>query len=181
MKRHYPRVVRRAASPSAILLAAVLVGATPALAASPVSDTDFLQQALHTESAETQIGQLAVEKGSSDGVRKLGQMLVEDHAATSQEASRLANTMQVSLTVSSAGDQEATYKSLQGLSGSGFDNAFINAVIKSSKSAIAQYEAQAEGGDGAVSAYADKTLPVLERHLRMARMLKMRTQEHNTP
>jgi putative membrane protein len=181
MKLQLSTIVRRSASPSAVLLAALLAGATPALAASPTREATFLQEAVHTESIEAQIGQLAVQKSSSAGVKKLGQMLIADHANSGQEATRLANTMQVSLTVNPADDQEATYRSLSALSGTSFDNAFINAVIKSNQAAIAKYEAQAESGDGEVSAYADKTLPLLEKHLQMARMLKMRATEHNTP
>jgi putative membrane protein len=174
-------MARRLASPPALVLAALLAGATPALAASPTSDASFIQQAVHTETTEAQIGQLAVQKSSSDGVRKLGQMLIDDHAASGQQATRLANTLQVSLTVAPAGDQEATYRSLSSLSGASFDTAFVNAVIKSNQAAIAQYEAQAQSGDGEVAAYANQTLPALERHLQMARMLKMRATEHNTP
>ncbi len=181
MKPTMSRMVRRSASPSAVLLAALLAGATPALAASPTSDVSFLQDAVHTESTEAQIGQLAVQKSSSDGVRKLGQMLIDDHANSGQEATRLASTLQVSLTVNPSDDQEATYRALSGLSGASFDNAFVNAVIKSTNTAIDKYQAQAQSGDGAVATYADKTLPLLERHLQMARMLKMRATEHNTP
>jgi hypothetical protein len=54
-------------------------------------------------------------------------------------------------------------------------------VIRNSEASISDYEAQAKSGDGEVAAYADKTLPLLEKHLRMARMLKMRATEHNTP
>jgi putative membrane protein len=181
MKPQTSTMVRRLASPSALVLAALLAGMTPAQAASPTSDAGFLQQAVHTETTEAQIGQLAVQKSSSAGVRKLGQMLIDDHAATGQQATRLANTLQVSLTMTPADDQEATYRSLSSLSGSSFDSAFINAVIKSNQAAIAQYDAQAKSGDGEVAAYARQTLPALERHLKMARMLKMRATEHNTP
>jgi putative membrane protein len=175
-------LARRLASPSAFLLAALLAGAMPALAASPTTDATFLQQAVHTESAEAQLGQLALQKSSSDGVKKLGQMLILDHTSSGQEATRLANTLQVSLPVDNpANDQEATYRSLSGLSGASFDNAFVNAVIENSAASIANYQAQSQSGDGEVSAYADKTLPLLQKHLRMARMLKMRATEHNTP
>jgi putative membrane protein len=178
-----PQTPRAPMKQPAIFLAALLAGATPALAASPTtSDATFLQQAVHTESAEAKLGQLALQKSSSDGVKKLGQMLVQDHTSSGQEATRLANTLQVSLPVdSAANDQEATYRSLSGLSGSSFDNAFVNAVIENSQTSIADYEAQAQSGNGEVSAYADKTLPLLQKHLRMARMLKMRATEHNTP
>ncbi len=181
MKIQPSTVGRRSTLPSALLFAALLAGATPALAAAPTNDASFLQEAVHTESTEAQIGQLALQKSSSDGVKKLGQMLIEDHASSGQEASRLANTLQVSLTVNPADDQEATYRSLSALSGDSFDNAFIEAVIKSNETAIAKYETQATSGNGEVAAYADKTLPFLERHLRMARMLKMRLTEHGTP
>ena len=181
MKSQSSTMARRLASPSAFLFAALLAGAAPVLAASPTSDASFLQQAMHTESTEAQIGQLAVQKSSNDGVQKLGQMLIEDHASSGQEATRLANTLQVSLPMSSADDQETTYRSLSGLSGTSFDNAFINAVIRNSEASISDYEAKAKSGDGEVAAYADKTLPLLEKHLRMARMLKMRATEHNTP
>lgn len=181
MTHHASTTARRAGLPSALFLAAVLAGATPALAASPTSDANFLQQAVHVESTEAQIGQLAVRKSSSAGVKKLGQMLIDDHTSSGQEATRLANTMQVSLTMGPADDQEATYRSLSGLSGTAFDNAFVNAVIKSTDAAIEKYEAQAASGDGEVAAYANRTLPLLEKHLQMARMLKMRATEHNTP
>lgn len=181
MKPRSSTTVRRSASPSALVLAALLSGATPAWAASPTSDASFLQAAVHTESTEARIGQLAVQKSSGAGVKKLGQMLIEDHAATGQEATRLANTLQVSLTTGQADDQEATYRALSGLSGASFDNAFINAVIKSNQAAIERYEAQAQSDDGEVSTYAEKALPLLQRHLQMARMLKMRATEHNTP
>ena len=181
MKSPFSTMLRRSVSPSAFVLAALLAGATPVFAASPTSDANFLQQAVHTESTEAQIGQLAVQKSGSDGVKKLGQMLIEDHASSGLQATRLANTLQVSLTTSSADDQEATYRALQGLSGTAFDNAFVSAVIKSNQAAIAEYEAQAKSGDGEVAAYADQTLPLLQKHLRMARMLKMLATEHNTP
>jgi putative membrane protein len=173
---------RRAAVPIAVLLAASLAGATPALAAAPTSEANFLQEAVHTDSSEAKIGQLAIEKSSSAGVKKLGRMLIDDHAATGQEATRLANTLQVSLPVDNgAVDQEAAYGALSSLSGVAFDRAFVDAVIESNQAAIAKYETQAQSGDSEVAAFAEKTLPVLEGHLRMARMLKMRLTEHNTP
>jgi putative membrane protein len=174
-------MARHLASPSALVLAALLAGAPPAFAASPTSDASFLQQAVHSESTEAQIGQLAVTKSSSDGVQKLGQMLIDDHAASGREATRLANTLQISLPVNSTVDQEATYRALAGLSGDAFDNAFVDAVIRNSEASIADYRAQAKSSNGEVATYADNTLPLLEKHLRMARFLKMRATEHGTP
>jgi putative membrane protein len=181
MRSQSSTMVRRMASPSALVLAAMLAGATPVFAASPTTDATFLQQAVQSESTDARIGQLAVTKSSSDGVVKLGHMLIDDHTANGPEATRLANTLQVSLPTSSATDQEATYRSLSGLSGDAFDTAFVDAVIRQSEAAIADYQAQTASGNGDVATYADNTLPLLEKHLRMARMLKMRASEHGTP
>jgi putative membrane protein len=173
--------LKMTASPSALLLAALLAGATPALAASPTTDANFIQQVVRTESTDAQLGQLAVEKADSAGVQKLGRMLIDDHAATGQEATRIANTLQVSLPVDQAIDEEATYRALSGLSGEKFDRAFVDAVIRRSQTAIADYEAQAASGDGEVAAFAEEQLPVLRSHLQMARMLKTRSTMGNTP
>jgi len=181
MPSHFTMRVRWLAAPLALLLAAPFAGAVPAFAASPNSPATFLQEVVRTDSTEVQIGQLALKKTSSAGVKKLGQMLIDDHATSGQEATRIANTMQVSLAVNESVDQAATYQALSGLSGSAFDRAFIDAIIHSKQAAIAEYEQQAASGEGEVAAFAGKTLPVLEGHLSMARMLKMRLSEHNTP
>jgi putative membrane protein len=171
----------RTVSPSALLLAVLMIGGTPALAASPTTDANFMQEVVHTESIEARIGRLAVEKASNADVKKLGQMLIDDQAATGSETTRIANTLQVSRPVDTALDQDSTYRALSSVSGETFDRAFIEAVIHRSRTAIADYEAQATSGGGEVSAFAAKQIPVLERHLRMARTLKTRMGMHNTP
>jgi len=181
MKPSHSSMWARQFAPSALILAALAAGVSPALAAAPTSDATFLQETVRTDSTEFQIGQLAVQKSSSDGVKKLGQMLIDDHAAAGQEATRLANTLQVSLPVSDGVDQQDTYKALSGLSGASFDRAFIDAVIANHQAEIAKFEQQAASNDGDVATFAEQTLPTLESHLRMARMLKMRLTEHNTP
>jgi hypothetical protein len=95
-------LLTRTVSPSALMFAALMIGATPALAASPGTDATFMQEVVRTESIETRIGQLAVEKASSADVKKLGQMLIDDYAATGQESARIANTLQVSRPVDDA-------------------------------------------------------------------------------
>jgi putative membrane protein len=174
-------LLTRTVSPSALMFAALMIGATPALAASPGTDATFMQEVVRTESIETRIGQLAVEKASSADVKKLGQMLIDDYAATGQESARIANTLQVSRPVDDAIDEDSTYRALSGLSGETFDRAFIEAVIHRNRTAIANYEAQAASGSGEVAAFAEQQLPVLERHLGMARNLKTRLTLHNTP
>jgi putative membrane protein len=174
-------MLRRSTPPSVLLLAVLLAGAPPALAAAPTSDADFLQQAARTEFNEAQMGQLAIERSSNRGVKKLGRMLIDDHAATGQEAAQLADPLQVSLPTNPTEEQQETYRSLSGLEDRAFDKAFVEAVIKSSRGAIDEYEAEAQSGDAEIAAYADEALPLLQRHLEMARMLRMRTTEHNTP
>jgi putative membrane protein len=168
-------------SASALVLAALIASATPALAAAPTTSANFLQEVVSTDRSETQIGRLAVLKSSSTGVQKLGEMLVDDHTAASKDAARVADTLQVALPDGTTNDQEDVYRALSSLSGSAFDAAFVNAVISSHQKAIAAFEQQATSSDPEVAAFAQQNLPKLQSHLRMAQMLKMRATEHNTP
>src|SRR3982751_4096808 len=95
----HSRFVMKGSQMSAVLFAALLAGPIPVFAASPTSDANFVQDVVRSESNEVQIGQLALQRSSSAGVKKLGQMLIDNHARTGQETTRLANTLNVSLPV----------------------------------------------------------------------------------
>src|SRR5215207_4796007 len=55
----------------------------------------FIAKAVEGNLAEVQIGQLAQEKASSDGVRSFGQMLQQDHSAAAQSSSAVASQIGV--------------------------------------------------------------------------------------
>ena len=55
----------------------------------------FITKAIEGNLAEVQMGQLAQEKGASEGVRSFGQALQQDHAAGAQKATAVATQLGV--------------------------------------------------------------------------------------
>jgi putative membrane protein len=67
-------------------------------------------------------------------------------------------------------DQKATMDKLSKLSGSDFDNEYMSDMVKDHEADAKEFENQAnKGTDADIKAFAAKTLPMIQRHLQMAR------------
>lgn len=151
---------------------------------SSTSDNDFISFAAGMNQAEIQIGQLAESRADLPDVKAYGLQLIEDHKAA-QDALRAAaagagndsggSTVFPSTVNISATDQ-ALITQLTPLSGSGFDPAFISAMITDHMAAIARFRAQSTAGNSSafVRNYASGFLPTLTRHLQLAQDLATR-------
>lgn len=145
--------------------------ATPVLAAE--APKDFVTHAIQGDNTEIKIGGLAIQKGTSAGVRSFGHTLVTDHTKAKAEMTQLAST----LGMSGAGAEPKqanpeVYTKLSGLSGAAFDHAFVAEMVDDHKKDIADFQAQADSHNGAASELAAQQLPTLKKHLRMAEALQ---------
>jgi putative membrane protein len=147
---------------------AIIVGCLIATEAMAKSDKEFLSDAIKTDNAEIALGQLAAQKGSTDDVRKYGQMLVTDHQKGKQAAVALAPDLQVKPMEGLPLDARKEQKKLQGLSGADFDKEFAQFMIAGHKQAISEFQEKAGEGDRPVPQLAKETLPTLQEHLKMA-------------
>jgi putative membrane protein len=89
--------------------------------------------------AEVQMGQLAQQKGNSEGVRSYGQMLQQDHSAAAQSSTAVATQLGVTPPSEPNKKQKALSQSLSKLSGEAFDRKFVAEMIKDHKKEIAEY------------------------------------------
>ena len=80
---------------SAVVFAQTPAASTPDSGATPVKSPDkmFLHKASEGGYAEVQLGQLAVQKGNSDEVKKFGQKMVDDHTALNEQMKPFAEAM----------------------------------------------------------------------------------------
>jgi putative membrane protein len=155
---------------SAAALASML--ASPlALAANTGADA-FIQKAIEGNLAEIKVGQLAQQKGATEGVRNFGSVLERDHSAANSQAMTAASSMGVTPPSEPSPKERAEYDHLASLSGSRFDKAFVKAMVKDHEKDIAEYKREAKSGNGAASSYAQQSLPVLNKHLRLAESLE---------
>jgi putative membrane protein len=76
------------------------------------------------------LGQLAVQKGSSDEVKAFGQKMVDDHTKMNLEMARVADSMGVMLPKSMNKEDQAEYDKLNALSGNDFDIEYLSFMVK---------------------------------------------------
>ncbi len=157
-----------------------LVGAAVALAAYPQSssrssssqsmgDQQFLMKAAQGGMAEVELGQLAEKNASNSSVKQFGQRMVTDHSKANEQAKSLAAQKSITLPASMNSTDQSLYRSLSSKTGSDFDKAYITAMIKDHHEDIAEFQHEANSGtDPDIKAWAAKTLPTLQEHLRMA-------------
>lgn len=135
-------------------------------------DGAFLTDAMKGDNSEVALGKIAQTKGSAQGVKDLGTMLVSDHGAHKTEVAALAQQAGVAVTDDIMDEAKTLETKLNGLSGDAFDKAFVDAAVEDHQKDIAKYEAQAKSGDAQTAALANKTLPTLRKHLDAAQALQ---------
>ena len=134
------------------------------------ADQKFVTDAATGSMTKVELGRLAAQQGSSDAVKQYGQRMVTDHSQANTELTKLASTKGVTLpTTLDTKTQEQITKMSQ-LSGSDFDKAYINGMVKDHQKDVTLFQKQTTSAtDPDVKAYAAKTLPTLQDHLQMAR------------
>jgi putative membrane protein len=131
----------------------------------------FLQDAIEGNYAEIQMGQLAQQKGQSDGVKSFGQMLVTDHSEANNKALSVAKDVGLNPPNGPNKKQESDYDRLSKLSGAAFDRRFVQDMVMDHRNAIREYQRASKAKDS-IGQYASDSLPTLRKHLRTAQSLE---------
>jgi len=135
-------------------------------------DKNFVMQAGQVGMLEVELGRLAVQRGSSAGVKQYGQEMVEEHTQANEELMQLAMQKGVKLPTEMSTQNKALMERLSGLSGTSFDAAYKQAMIESHNQAIALFQAQSQQGqDPDLKAWATQKLPNLQAHLQMVNQM----------
>ena len=149
-------------------------GARPAeKAARPASaDSTFMKTAAMDGRAEVEHGQLAAQNAASSAVKQFGQRMVDDHRKADAELTSLAAQKNVALPAELDAKHKATHDKLSRLTGSAFDSAYMAHMVSAHKDAVALFQREATSGtDADAKAFAEKTLPTLQEHLKLAQEL----------
>ena len=136
-----------------------------------MSDTDrsFLMQAAKDGMKEVHMGQMAAQQGQSDTVKKLGQQIAADHQKANQQLMAIAAKKGVKP------DTRATEHGMTKRDMKNFDQAWLGMMINDHQKDIALYQRQAQqAADPDLKAYAKKTLPVLQKHLKMVQQAQQK-------
>jgi putative membrane protein len=130
---------------------------------------NFVIKAASGGTAEVDLGKLAVEKASSDEVKKFGQRMVDDHGKANEELKTLAQNKHITLPTDRDPHAKAMHDRLARLSGAAFDRAYMQAMLVDHRKDVNEFRMEAKSGkDADVKGWAAKTLPTLEAHLKLA-------------
>jgi len=133
------------------------------------NDYHFAVKAARGGMEEVELGQMAAQKGLSPNVRNFGQRMVTDHSRANDELKQILAQKGALLPANLSHSERSTLADLQSVSGRDFDKAYTKDMVKDHKKDVKEFESAAKDlSDPDLRAWAQKTLPVLQEHLRMA-------------
>jgi putative membrane protein len=133
-------------------------------------DSKFMMMAATSDMNEIGLSNQALSKSTNEDVKKLAQMMVDDHTRSSEELKPIAMSKNVMLPTEMDSKHKSAMQKMTGMSGRDFDMAYVKMMIKDHEKAVAMFQKQANNGkDADAKAFAAKTLPALQMHLDMSR------------
>ena len=153
-------------------------GAQPAAGAkAPASaDSAFMRTAATGGMAEVELGKLGVANATSSDVKQFAQRMVDDHSKANDELKALAAQKNVTLPAEVDAKHKAAYDKLAKAKGAGFDAAFMSHMVSDHQADVSLFERESKSGkDAETKAWAGKTLPTLQEHLKMAKEIHAKT------
>ena len=134
------------------------------------ADSDFRTKAAQGGLAEVDMGNMAASKATNADVKAFGNRMGTDHSKANDELKQLAATKGVVQPGDVNDEQKKTMDALSSKSGKDFDKAYMDDMVKDHETDVKEFEkASKNAKDADLKAWATKTLPTLQEHLRMAK------------
>lgn len=155
-----------------LLSAAIGLAGMGAAWAQNMTAQDFVTQAASGGLFEVQSSELARQHAQNAEIQEFASQMIADHGANNQELMTAAQAENLTMPADLAPPHAEMMQALQGAEGAAFEAAYVQNQVAAHETAVALYQAYAEGGDNeALMAYARKSLPVLQQHLEHAQAL----------
>lgn len=144
--------------------------ATGATSSMDKADTDFMTKAAQGGLAEVDMGNMASSKATNADVKAFGNRMVTDHSKANDELKQLAATKGVTLPADVNDEQKKAMDAMSSKSGKDFDKTYMDDMVKDHETDVKEFEkASKSAKDADLKAWATKTLPTLQEHLKMAK------------
>jgi putative membrane protein len=142
----------------------------------PFSDKAFVKKAAESNTTEVEFGKLAQQKGSTEAVKEFGKRMVEDHSKANQNIAPIAAKLSVDVPSELPHAGKKTLDKLAKLSGADFDRAYVKLMLNDHRDDVNSFTEEVQQGQiPAVKDFANKTLPTLQEHKKMAAELEAST------
>ena len=129
-------------------------------------DAMFMVRAAEISGEEVRLGQLAQQKAVTADVKELGKLMETDHSKAMQDLTAMANRKYINIPTTPTEDSKDAYNKLSEKTGTDFDKAYTDMMVKGHKDAIDLFEkAAANCTDSEIKNWASAVLPHLRQHL----------------
>lgn len=150
-------------------LTVLLLSAFSLFAAEPgnLNTQAFVTEAAQAGHAEVELGLLAQKNGRAPEVKSHGQQMVADHGKANAELATLAKSKGLAIPAGPSPQQKVVAMAMEERTGAEFDAAYIEQMVNDHEKAVALFTAATQSQDPQIRAFAQKTLPTLQRHKQM--------------
>jgi putative membrane protein len=152
----------------AALSLVLVLGAAPALAASP--DAQFAMQAAQGGMAEVQLARLALTKSRNATVQAFARRMIADHTPNNAQLASIMRSEGLTVSTTVDPNSQKMMARLQGLSGRAFNRAYMTGQVRAHQQMQILMQSETNGGkDARLKAFARTTLGAVNMHLSMAK------------
>ena len=136
------------------------------------ADSSFLKDAHEGGVMEVKMGELAQTHASSQAVKDFAQRMITDHGKMNMDVKNVAMGENVSVSDDMSMMQKGSYDLLERKNGADFDKAYVERMIKDHEADLKAFQKEVNSGsDAQAKAVAEKAIPIIQEHLRMAQEL----------
>ena len=135
-------------------------------------DKEFVSKAGMAGLAEVQMANLALQKALNADVKAFAQRMVTDHSKVNTELREFATAKGLALPAEVEGEHKNGLDHVSSLSGPEFDKSYMEHMVADHEKAVALFTTASTGAtDPDLKAWAARTLPALQEHLRLAQTI----------
>ena len=133
------------------------------------AERKFVEKAAIDGMAEVELGKLAQQKAASDQVKQFASRMVEDHSKANDELKQIASMKGLQVPTALDKGHQKDMENLSKRSGADFDKKYMDHMVSEHKKDVSMFEKEAKSGkDPELKAFAAKTLPKLQEHMKLA-------------
>ena len=136
-------------------------------------DYKWVKDAAQGGMSEVKLGELAQQKGTDASVKSFGERMVTDHTKANTELQGILTRKGASLPTEQARHDRSTFEHLEKQTCAEFDKAYAEHMVKDHQKDIKEFQKAAQDlNDPDLKAFAQKTLPTLQEHQRLAQQME---------
>jgi putative membrane protein len=133
---------------------------------------DFMEKAAVGGIMEVEAGKVAQSQASSASVKEFAALMIKDHTAANEELKGIAAKKSVTLPTSLPADKQQHLDAMKKMSGADFDKHYIGMMVEDHGKTVSLFQAGSKNSDAEASAFATKTLPIIEGHFTKAKEIQ---------